>query len=476
MTPFEQLAIHHILAKAGVANSPLIEQTLLRLLHSAQEGHLCCHLEEDLPNTLFEKGVLIRHQSRLYFQKNWELESQVIKKITELWQRPIPPFDPVRFQAALEAEKWRLNAAQFAAITNGFEKRLTLFSGGPGTGKTYTAAAFIRLCVASMDRCKVIITAPTGKAAAHLESHVAYESMTLHRLLKLRPNMQKLQSQSFVDADLIVVDEASMMDGWLLLHLLNAIGPNTRLLLLGDANQLPPVEGYSFFPDLAHLFGQKLTHSMRTKETALRQIGDDILEGNGTNIPRLPWFSKAEPLAHWLCQKLPTLTTEDPALLLQELTRFRILSALRQGPFGVDALNQTIYAHVKNRNPWFPILINQNSPSQELYNGTTGVFVRGKAYFLINGEIKAFPEKMLPQYEMAFCLSIHKSQGSEFDHVLVLFGPGSERFGKEALYTAVTRAKKSVEICADETSFQLALRKKTNLHSGFRERVFIDAI
>jgi len=551
MTPFERFAIKRLVQQAGVGSTPEIEQALLMLLQSAREGNLCCPYKGTLPEALCAEAMddcskpVVKHGNLLYFQKNWALETKVLQKIAEIWKRPVPPFDSRRFLQALDAERPRLNAAQIEAVSQGFGKSLTIFSGGPGTGKTYTAAAFIRLLAASQENCKVLITAPTGKAAAHLESvfqaqkgeaslHLTWESMTLHRLLKLRPKTQKLTSEYLIDADLVVVDEASMMDGYLLLHLLNAVGPktsapshkflplglcqssgieiveeggsieaihppssttqsrgaltqpewqefmgrSTRLLLLGDANQLPPVDGVSFFPEIAQQLGQKLTRSVRMGDSMVSRVSQAILEGK--DIPRLPW--QPDVLVDWLCQRLPSphhTSKPDPLMLLQELSRFRILCALRQGPFGVDSLNSQILARfqAQRSSDWFciPILILQNSPGQELYNGTPGVLLRkngvGTAYFLDGAAVRAVAEMALPRYETAFCLSIHKSQGSEFDEVLILFGPGSERFGKEALYTGVTRAKKIVEICAEENAFQAAIHKKGNLRSGFTDRL-----
>lgn len=497
MTLFEQFVINRLVQQAGVTMTPEIETILLTLLQSAREGNLCCTYEGKLPEALCSDGTddllkpLVKHENRLYFQKNWALETKVLQKITEIWKRPVPSFDSPRFSKALDVERHRLNAAQIEAVSKGFGKSLTIFSGGPGTGKTYTAAAFIRLLAASQENCKVIITAPTGKAAAHLESvlqaqkteaplQLTWESMTLHRLLKLRPNIQKLTSEFRIDADLVVVDEASMMDGYLLLHLLNAIGPSTRLLLLGDANQLPPVDGVSFFPEIAQQLGQKLTRSVRMGDSMVFSVSQAILEGKIEEIPRLSW--EPEILVDWLCKRLPSphhTSKPDPLSLLQSLSRFRILCALRQGPFGVDSLNSQILAkfQAQQRSDWLviPILILQNSPGQELYNGTPGILLRkngeGTAYFLDGADVRAVAEKALPRYETAFCFSIHKSQGSEFDEVLILFGPGSERFGKEALYTGVTRAKKNVEICAEENAFQAAIYKKGNVRSGFTNRL-----
>ncbi len=495
MNLFEQFVVRRLTQQ--IAISPEMESVLLDLLRSAKEGHLCSIFEGELPGALCADGMkepyshkpLVRYGNRLYFQKNWMLETHILNKILEIGARPIPPCDTARFHQALENERHRLNPAQFEAVSNGFTKNLTIFYGGPGTGKTYTAATFIRLLASSHERYKVIISAPTGKAAAHLESvfqsapvpHMQWESMTLHRMLRLRPRTQQFTSSFMIDADLVVVDEASMMDGHLLLHLLNAVGPQTRLLLLGDADQLPPVEGVSFFPEIAQKLGHKLTQSVRMAEGTVGKIAQAILEERAADIPRLPWEPKEEVLVERLCKILPSphhAQSPDPIMLFEELSRFRILCALRQGPFGVDSLNRQILAKFQAKNGsdylTIPILISQNSPKQQLYNGTTGILIRkngiGTAYFCTEGGIRSIAEKALPLFEVAFCLSIHKSQGSEFDQVLILLGPGSERFGKAALYTGVTRARKKVEIWAEESTFQAAIAKKTTFNSGFLDR------
>ena len=147
-------------------------------------------------------------------------------------------------------------------------------------------------------------------------------------------------------------------------------------------------------------------------------------------------------------------------------------------PFWGRFIKSTNFVEI-SRKKWIrlfgdPILILQNNPKQQLYNGTTGILIRksgvGTAYFSTEDGVRTIAEKALPLFEVAFCLSIHKSQGSEFEEVLILLGPGSERFGKAALYTGVTRAKKKVEICAEESAFLAALVKKTSFNSGFWDR------
>lgn len=185
-----------------------------------------------------------------------------------------------------------------------------------------------------------------------------------------------------------------------------------------------------------------------------------------------------------ICARLPSPIYEkepEPEAWLQGYKQFRILCALRQGPFGVDALNRQIIAHFEAQlrpSNWMaiPILITQNDLKRQLYNGAMGVLIRqgfdsqATAYFFEGECIRAIREGALPNYEVTFCLSVHKSQGSEFEEVLVLCPPGSERFGKEALYTAVTRAKRKATLMGDSSTFVQALATPTGKRSGFTER------
>ena len=183
-------------------------------------------------------------------------------------------------------------------------------------------------------------------------------------------------------------------------------------------------------------------------------------------------FERVNP---FLSEKEP-----DPIQCLEKLTQFRILGALRQGPYGTGALNQELIRELGIRiRPcqWWaiPIMITKNTPSLDLYNGSSGILI-GKSLKGVNLRDGAayFPEKIpfkeLPPFEIAFCLSIHKSQGSEFESVLALFPKGSENFGREALYTAVTRAKKSLEIMAEDHVLEMMLPKRSCKTSGFTVR------
>lgn len=482
------------------------QETVLQLIQSAKEGHLCMPLNDvsclsaslwtngDETNAL-PKTPLVFHNKNLYLQKNWALESLILQKIVQILKRPALPNNFSHFQTALEKEP--LQEAQKKAIQNAFHQNFSIFTGGPGTGKTYTAGCFIRLLAAAHIKkvsFKVAIAAPTGKAAAHLEETLKKqssdtfkcESTTLHRLLKLQPSRQRLTSEFTIDADLVVVDEASMLDELLFLHLLNAIGPDTRLLLLGDPDQLPPINGGSLFTEIAALIGQKLERSMRMGEGDLfafsqaikREDQEALLQTNNETIKWVA-YKDMDPI-RFLPNALHPVRP-DPAFCLIQQQKVRILCALRQGSSGIDELNRQILTYFEQQalsHEWLaiPILITQNDSKQNLYNGTAGTLITqastktATAYFQTSEGIRTIPEMALPRYETAFCLSVHKSQGSEFDEVLTLFPKGSECFGKEVLYTAVTRAKKKVTLAIEEGILKEMLHKTSKKRSGFTER------
>ncbi len=486
----------------GVEETEEKRTFIASILQSARKGDLCLK-KGDAPSlppsvmedgkSLFPKTPIVRDQDRYYLQRNWVYETHLIEQVQRLLSEKTAE-DP-RFMEAVDLENL-LSIEQKEVIKHLFSHPFSILCGGPGTGKTYTAAMFVRLLIANQPKkLKILLSAPTGKAALHLQSSllskspdIQCEAMTLHRLLKLRPGKQQLFSNRRIDADLVIVDEASMIDISLWNHLLEAVHLGTRLILMGDPNQLPPVEVGGIFSELADLHGVFLKRCMRTEDPCLRSAAEAILQGNEelffSSVSVSEEFDEA--LFRSLYEKaFPKFSFEkkDPASFLQEGFAIRILDALRQGPFGLEALNRRFLEQMNRDCPegwWWaiPILSTANRPHLNLYNGSCGVLIgqkgkeidlrEGVAYFAETKDL-AFPNP--PPYEISFVLSIHKSQGSEFDEVIALFPEGSESFGREALYTAATRAKKKWEVVGKKEVLRKILSQKNSCSSGVKERI-----
>jgi len=213
---------------------------------------------------------------------------------------------------------------------------------------------------------------------------------------------------------------------------------------LGDGNQLPPVESGSIFNDLIDVVPTAhLTKSLRSNQKEILDLAASILKGIA---PTSQTFHG--PLSHELIKKHGSAT---------------ILTPLREGPWGVKTLNQMLHGTKKET----PIIITRNDTATGLSNGDMGVLI-SPTQALFDG--KQFPVSVLPSYELAYALSIHKSQGSEFDHVVVLAPPGTELFGREMLYTAVTRARKSVVLLGSAEVIAKTVQNSSCRRSGIKKK------
>ncbi|MES2345262.1 MAG: exodeoxyribonuclease V subunit alpha [Chlamydiota bacterium] len=458
-----------------------------KILESALEGNLCVHIEEgalpekivaDNPEDLIPRTPLCKFNDNYYLQKNWVFETRFLKFVKQILSKKVEQVPMPHLE--------NLNVEQQNAVKLAFEHPLVLITGGPGTGKTYTAVHLVKAYLEKFSEAEVIIAAPTGKAVSRLES--AFESSknvrtaTLHALFGLSQNSTFLEEGSIISADLILIDECSMIDAALFSHLVASIPDRARLVLMGDGDQLSAVESGSFFTDLKEsgkVPCASLTQCLRSSEETIISLAKAVNEADVDGV--LPQITSCD-LWKEVIENFPGPFYEERSYkeLLHALEKFKILSCVRKGPFGVDTLNELIFRYfLEKMQPdaflAVPILITKNDYNLGLFNGDAGVLIRAfsekTASYAFFSSGKKIGLSLLPSFEYAYALSVHKSQGSEYDKVLLLVPVGSEVFGKEVLYTAITRAKKTILIDGDRDVIRMALQRSSKRLSGVKERL-----
>lgn len=492
------------------------------LFARSREGDLCLNLEkleetkqintkllkgiQQLPDRVFET-LLVKERSLIYLQRNWAVETKFLHHLSRILHH-----SKVQLETPI-IPKEGCNALQWEAIVRALTYSFSIIIGGPGTGKTFTAKQIALHFVKNWqgEKLPVIhVAAPTGKAATKIGSAIKQELTeplffgTLHSLLKVKSSKDLQKDALPLYADLLIIDECSMIDAALFAKLLSAISAHVKVVLLGDPYQLPAVEGGSFFADLIDYAKQsgkipltELEQSMRTENLELLELAKAVKNNNSAKIAEL--FATANSTVNLLplaqrqelffeeakLKLLPAFHKElDFEKLLQDSERFRILSSLRKGPLGADQLNERFYKANQKALPkqgYFTVPILITKTAKELSSGDTGVLIKkigadsSEDFAVFNikedgGDLLKVDAFLLPPYDIAYVLSIHKSQGSEYEEVAILLPPGSENFGKELLYTAITRAKKRATLYCDQIVESLCQRGSRKI-SGIRERV-----
>lgn len=462
-----------------------------------------------------------RSADLLYLDRYWREEQQVRDDVLALLASPLPAEVPGLerlFPAGWEEQR---RAAEVALAQS-----LTVLTGGPGTGKTTTVARLLALlaeqaALAGRPPLRIALAAPTGKAAARLLEAVRSEldkldaqdrdrlpeltASTLHRLLRPRPdNASRFRHhrENRLPHDVIVVDETSMVSLTLMARLLEAVRTDSRLILVGDPDQLASVEAGAVLADLvdglgartgvriaalqtSHRFGA----SIGTLASAIRD-GDadravEVLRDGGEHIE---WLAVDDPGERLQSVLLPHALRLREAAVLGDaraaagtLDEHRLLCAHRRGPSGVaywnrqverwltDATGEPIWAE------WYagrPVLVTANDYGRKLYNGDTGVaVVRGESLTVAIGE-QEFAAGRLSDVETMHAMTIHKSQGSQADEVTVLLPAEESRLlTRELFYTAVTRAKSRVRVVGTEASVRAAVARRALRASGLARRL-----
>lgn len=388
------------------------------------------------------------------------------------------------------------------------ERRLLVVSGGPGTGKTWTAVRLVALAIAeALARGRpldVRMLAPTGKAAARLRESVVsaldslrfdpevkaaiarVEPRTIHRALGTFPGSvvrARHDAHTPLPADVVLVDEASMVDVSLFRRLLDALRPDARVVLLGDPDQLASVEAGAILGDLvasapadAPVIRLRVPHRFSGPIGALAEAiraGDAdralaVLRGGGP----IDWREDTRDLVDLATSELaPMLDALKVETTTTSLDRFRVLAAHRHGPHGVGPLNQRLLQALAREERI--VLVTENDYDLGLFNGDVGFVEGGNASFPTPEGVRTLHESALPPHEPAFAMTVHKAQGSEVRHVaVVLPDVGSPLLGRELLYTAVTRARERVTLFASEAAVRAAIERRFVRVSGLGRKVW----
>ncbi|MDC7232568.1 MAG: exodeoxyribonuclease V subunit alpha [Spirochaetales bacterium] len=454
-------------------------------------------------------------------------------------------YPQIRDSAPMPLSQETLQAAHMLS-----RSRLSIITGGPGTGKTTILAGMLNLYLESCIRNRadsslpeVRLCAPTGRAAKRMaesmESLLQNETLapafphsaeTIHKTLGLRPGSPpRFDADKPLQADILVVDEASMVDLKLMTMILNALKQDARLLLVGDRDQLPSVESGALLSDLLHGLDNE-THKLRGRvlslttvhrnSGAIREVSglvisadtpgfndfmkqdernitpSDVLKGTGglVRTSSLPSYrTLLDEVASLLKKKGPlpgsggfsvasSRWREQEKQIARWFDLYRCLAVLtptRKGLYGTRALNKGLNELLSPRSPEAyhgqPVMVSSNDYERKLYNGDRGVVLGFTDGFYVCFEdpdegYRLIPLPLLEDLETAFAVTIHKSQGFEFDTVYVLIPEGSERLlSREILYTGITRAREGLILYGSSESFEMCLHRGVRRLSGIRD-------
>ncbi|MDF2181996.1 exodeoxyribonuclease V subunit alpha [Neptuniibacter sp. CAU 1671] len=516
-----------------------------------------------------QPSLLVLDEGRVYLYRYWHYEVEVSKAILQRAQPLACDMGLLQkglgelFPAGDETPDWQKVAAGLS-----LQHAFTVISGGPGTGKTTTVtkilALYIQQQLAAGLSPQIRLAAPTGKAAARLSDSIARaknalhlseqvralipeDASTLHRLLGVQQGTIEFKHNRHnpLALDLLLVDEASMIDLPMMYRLLQAMPPQGRLILLGDRDQLASVEAGSVLGDIC-AWPQTLAYSSAQTDLLNRlcrlepgsalqadeknnvlirdclsllwksyrfsagsgigrlaqavNLGDleGVLELISDPPEDLTLATLGEQQLSQLLERVIEfhvhLLSDDlstgPEVFLDRLEQLQVLCALREGPLGVSGLNQRIREGLVSRGVirgdhlWYrgrPVMITRNDARLGLYNGDIGVVWpdaegNSKVWFPQAQGLTGFLPSRLPEHETVYAMTVHKSQGSEFDHVvLVIPAEAPDILTRELLYTGITRAKKQLSLIANRVSLERATSQPVLRWGGLADRLWNQA-
>ena len=421
----------------------------------------------------------------------------------------------IQKETGMELEEHQLDAVR-EAVRNG----LLIITGGPGTGKTTTINTIIQYF--AMEGLDIYLAAPTGRAAKRMSETTGYDAKTIHRMLELNGGMGEVSSferneQNPLEADVIIVDEMSMVDISLMNSLLKAIVSGTRLILVGDVNQLPSVGPGCVLKDIiasGKFHTVKLTKIFRQASTSdIIVNAHKINKGEEVSLDNksMDFFF----LKRYEADKIINVTLQ---LIKQKLPKFvgaseydiQVLTPMRKGLLGVERLNQVLQQYLnppdkrKREKEYADIIFREGDKVMQtknnyqleweirskyglciekgtgVFNGDVGIideindFAQTMTITFDENRVVEYSFKQLEELELAYAITIHKSQGSEYPAVVIPLLTGPQMLmNRNLLYTAVTRAKKCVTLVGNDETFQMMIQNTSQLkrYSGLCQRL-----
>ena len=375
---------------------------------------------------------------------------------------------------------------QLRAIKNAVSSNFFVITGGPGTGKTTILKGILHIL--NLKRKKVMLAAPTGRAARRMAEVCQFKASTIHRLLEIDPKSGLFMKNEMnpLSADCVIIDESSMIDNELAADLMRALNPGTQLILIGDADQLPSVGPGNVLREIlscpeVHFI--KLSKIYRHNDSSdIAENAHCILAGHLPNMKNGSHF-------HYLSYR----NSEEALSLLSELsknTELQVLTPMHKGALGTIALNAFLqkimnfnaYGFEYRGSRWQigdPVMQLKNNYDKDIFNGDLGRITKvmptaKKIEADFDGKAITVEGDEFEQLTLAYACTVHKSQGSEYKNVAVMLDfSHSIMLQRNLLYTAVTRAKENIWVLASHGSLETAVRNNKERHRWTALREFI---
>ena len=435
---------------------------------------------------MVERNELVREEvpeKVVMSYKNFAIERATARKLFYLSADIVnSPGIKVDFAKIFKKISIELTDEQKEAVVSAVNNRVTIITGGPGTGKTTIIRAIIESF--KMDNKSVLIAAPTGRAAKRIEEASLYQASTIHRMLKIDPETRKFvhNEENPLKVDAVVVDEFSMVDFFVFYSLLSAISQHTRLIIIGDKDQLPSVGPGNVLRDIIKSDYFNIIYLNRNfRQTENSLIIDNAYRiNNGEDLIFKPY---SDELDFVFIKVDSELQAREKVMRIVEYYKnefsfnspgLQVLVPMYRGEAGIDSLNKQIQEKFNReslfsiKNKYFfkrgdKVMQLKNNYEKEIFNGEQGIvasFDPEKMILLIDyeGLYVEYNVEELEELTLSYAMSVHKSQGSEYDMlVLVLLPSHSIMLNRELFYTAVTRAKKKILLISDVNTVRRAI-------------------